>query len=131
MECYIIHTSYEEFKLAKTLKEAILIRRANYDNAASAYKSSAIDFENENGDRENIDLRPYIKQIELTPEKLKEIDDLVEQEIKKTEQFLSTIKSTITGYFGITRDRKEWAVQNEIKNASYVWDEEKINSLPD
>lgn len=129
MECYIIYTDYEEFKLAKTLKEAISIRRANYDNPADAFENSAIDFEDSDGIRENIDLRPYVKQIELTPEKLKEIDDLVEQEIKKTEQFLSTIKGTITGYFGITRDRKEMAVQNQIKYASFVWDEEKIDSL--
>ena len=32
MEVYIVHTGYEEFKLAPSLKEAIAIRRENYDN---------------------------------------------------------------------------------------------------
>jgi len=130
MECYIIYTGYEEFELADSLKEAIAIRRANYDNAADALKNSNIYFGSGKEDSENISLSDFINKIELTPEKLQEIDDLVEKQIKKTEEFLSTMKRTITGYFGITRNRKEWAVKNEINNASYVWDEEKINSLP-
>jgi hypothetical protein len=127
--CYIIQTGYEEFLIRKTLKQAILARRENFDNASHAWESSQIDVQYNDDSKENVDLKPFILQIEITEEKKKEIDGLVEKEIEKTEEYIRTIKYPCTGYFGITRDRKDWAVQNEIKNASFVWNEEKISNL--
>jgi hypothetical protein len=133
MECYIIYTGYEEFKLAETLKEAIQIHRTNYDNPAEALHCSHIQFEHSDGIRENVDLAPFIKRVDLTGEKLKEIDVLIEKAIKVTEKMLAeTFNQTrgpITGWLGVTRETKEWAMKNEIEKASYVWDEEKINEL--
>lgn len=135
MKCYIVYTGYEEFRLSETLKEAISIRRKNYDNAANAFNSSNISFEDSDGNREDVDLRPFIKKIGLTLAQIKEIDDKIEQETEKTEERLKTMfagmnpGAMITGDLGITRDRKEWAIQNEIKNASFVWDEEEIDKL--
>ena len=40
-------------------------------------------------------------------------------------------KGMITGYFGITRDRRESVIEEEIKRAGYIWDEEKITNLAD
>ena len=131
--CYIIHTRFDEnFEVRKTLKESLEI--IVKENRASYYidNSSPIEIQYDDNSKEDIDIKQYIEKIELIIEDLKNIEDLIDEEIKKTEilmndMFKESKGAMITGWFGITKDRREWAIQNEIKTRSYKWKELNFN----
>ena len=75
-----------------------------------------------------------IIKVSITEEKIKEIENKIDKQIDNTEMLIRDFikgKGMITGYFGITRDRRESVIEEEIKRAGYIWDEEKITNLAD
>lgn len=129
--CYIVFKSY--FQVRKTLKEALeIITKEKRANDYINLDCSPIKAQYDDNSIEDIDIKQYIEKIELRTKDLQNIENLVDEEIKKTEILISdTLKKSngamITGYFGITKDRREWAIQNEIKTKSYKWKELKFD----
>src|SRR3990167_587476 len=129
--CYILHIGYEEFLIKQTLKSAILEKRKDFDDAYSHYKDFGIEVQYDDDSREDVDLRPFIIKVSITEEKIKEIENKIDKQIDNTEMLIRDFikgKGMITGYFGITRDRRESVIEEEIKRAGYIWDEEKITN---
>lgn len=129
--CYSIITDCGETHYIKpTLKEIISLAIEILDSAYyySDKKWSPVEAHFLDGSKKDVDLRLFIEFNQLTNDDLLKIEQDIDSEIEKTETYLKTIKGTVTGYFGITKDRREWAINNEIKARSHKWkDLESIN----
>ena len=128
--CYIISRVYEEQTIRPTLKESLFFLIKHYNNASYYHKyPNPIKVQYTDNETEFISILEFIKEKVVTEEEIASIIIKIDGEIKKTEEIIANLTHPVTGYFGITRDRREDAINNEIYALSYEWDMEKINNL--
>lgn len=129
--CYSYSENYGEKRtVRKTLKDLVRYIVGQGLRPLEFLKFTNITCYYDDNSEEDVSLADYIEEVVILEEKRKEIESLIDGEIKKNEAFiektLSETKGPITGWFGITSRNREWAIENELNAAKYRWKTELL-----
>ncbi len=118
--CYILTDKYSDRVIVrKNISE--IAELLGSGQAFYYLEESPVEVQYEDNEIEKLDLKPYIKQIELTPEKIKEIEDWIDKQIEGTERAVKSGMANISGFHGFYRKDRQKYINQCIEVQSHVW----------